>query len=158
MRGELRGSEYGEGVLVLSPTRRGHLHFLLFSKTERANVYQDWNSWGYYSRTLAAKDAEGMKYEITRRPRRWFMNSPSVDIINRGDVLITDVYPCDGSWRVSPILPPLHTVRVQLTGKFVNSDSSSSMLHPLHVWVGSLETEPLVAVFDAPCITALNAQ
>ena len=81
---------------------RSHLHFVLLSKRSGIDVYEDWNSWGYFTRSFSATDAQSRHFEITRRPRGWDRNFPSVTTLNSGQFLITDIYLCDGSWRVSP--------------------------------------------------------
>jgi hypothetical protein len=54
LRCELRASDHVG--MWFSPDGRSHLHFLLFSNRDGIQVYQDWNSWGYFARSFTAKD------------------------------------------------------------------------------------------------------
>ena len=116
LRVELRPSE--DGVLLFPPELRHHLHFVLFSNQTGLKVYEDWNSWGCFAPSFKAHDGNCRTYDITRRERDWDKNFPSTAILKKGDFLITDVYLCDGTWRVSPLLPTGETLTLQVLGRF----------------------------------------
>jgi hypothetical protein len=154
LRCELRSSEH-DGV-YFSPDWPNHLHFLLFSNRSGLKVYQDWNSWGYYARTFKVKDEHSKTYEIARRERGWDKNFPSTDTLNKRDFLITDVYLCDGTWRVSPKLPTGGKLTVQFVGRFVMQADKRKPISDL--WTGQIESAPVEAYIDKRCIDVLNAE
>jgi hypothetical protein len=154
LRCELRPSEHGE--VWFSPELRSHLHFLLLSNRTGLKVFQDWNSWGYYARSFKVKDEHSKTYEITRRESDWDKNFPSTDTLNKGDFLITDVYLCDGTWRVSPKLPIGQALTLRLVGRFMMRADKKETIRDL--WMGQVESAPVDVHIDKQCVDVLNAE
>jgi len=154
LRCELRSSVKS---VLLSPNSRYHLHFLMFWQTSGVKVYEDWNSWGYGTRSLIGGDVKGRTYELWPRRRVFTRNYPSTVALSAGDFLITDVYPCDGSWFASPKLPPGQTATLSLTGRFRIASSADAVKHG--VWTGEIQTpKPVDVYLDEDCVRALNAK
>jgi hypothetical protein len=118
-------------------------------------VYEDWNSWGYYARSFKVTDRNSKTYEISRRESEWDRNFPSTATLNKGDFLITDVYLCDGIWRVSPKLPTGQTLTLRLTGRFTMQADKKETIRDL--WTGQIESAPIEAYLDKRCVDVLNA-
>jgi hypothetical protein len=152
LRCELRPSDHGG--MWFSPERRSHLHFLLLSNHTGLKVYEDWNSWGYYARSFRVIDEHSKTYEITRRESEWDRNFPSTDTLNKGDFLITDVYLCDGTWRVSPKLPTGQTLTLRLVGRFIMQADRKEAIRDL--WTGQIESAPVEGYMDKRCVDVLN--
>ena len=153
LRCELRASDHGG--MWFSTDRPSHIHFLLFSNVDGLKVYQDWNSWGYYSRSFVATDSRSKSFEITRREGEWTKNFPSADTLNRREFLITDIYLCDGTWRVSPRLPAGRRLMLQIRGRFKNEVSKDEI--NTSVWTGEIGSQPVEAFFEKECVQRLNA-
>jgi hypothetical protein len=132
------------------------LHFLLFWGEKGVKVYQDWNSWGYYARSLVGTDASSPTYELARRETGFTKNYPSTDALNPGEFLITDVYPCDGSWYVSPKLPSGQDATLRLAGSFRIPADQDAGKHA--VWTGDIQSAPIEVYLDKNCVGALNAK
>jgi hypothetical protein len=159
LRCELRASDHAG--MWFSPDQRSHLHFLLFSNRAGVEVYEDWNSWGYFARSFIAKDEHSRIYEITRRESGWDKNYPSTDTLNTGDVLITDIFLCDGTRRVSPKLPKGPTVNLQLLGRFTMKEEKNGLptdAWTANVWTGQIESAPVELHLDRHCVDALNTE
>ncbi len=105
---------------------------------------------------MKVKDEHSKTYEITRRERDWDKNFPSTDTLNKGDFLITDVYLCDGTWRVSPKLPTGKNLTLQLAGRFTMQADKTEPISDL--WTGEVESAPVEAYVDKGCVDVLNAQ
>lgn len=148
---ELRQSS---GSRLLSPASCSHLHYLLFWKESGVKVYQDWNSWGYYERSLVGTDASNRAYELARRQTGFTKNYPSTDALNPGEFLITDLYPCDGSWYVSPKLSVGKGAILRLAGRFRISADGDAAKHG--VWTGEIQSAPIEVYFDKNCVRVLN--
>jgi hypothetical protein len=154
LRCELRGPELGGWW---SPASHHHLHFLLFWQTSGLKVYQDWNSWGYDSRSFVGRDANGRTYELAARPRGFTVNYPATLALSAGDFLITNVYLCDGSWYVSPKLPSGQSATLSLTGRFRIPMGGDAVKHG--VWTGETESAaPTDVYLGKDCVRALNAR
>ena len=154
LRGELRANFDDDSDIFLSANSSAHLHFILFSNADGLKVYQNWNQWGLYSRSVLALDENAKRYEITMPVvQHWTRNFPSTDTINKGDVLVTDVNLC--SWHVSPKLPTsAQGIKLRLTGRFAIQNTPANRNT---VWTGHIETPPIQVTFDAACVAALNA-
>jgi hypothetical protein len=119
--------------------------------SDRIQVYQDWNSWGYFARSFTAKDENSKTYEITRRQSEWIKNYPSTDTLNKGDLLITDIYLCDGTWRVSPKLPKQKTVSLELVGRFTMKAEKNGLPTDewtANVWTGQIQSAAVEVHLD----------
>jgi hypothetical protein len=105
LRCELQTSDTPWGK-VLDPKLWNHLHFILFSSQDGLRVLSEWNEWGFFARTFTLTDSNSKQYTVTSRDHHnWDGNYPGTVTINSGEVLVSDVYLCDGSWKVSPKLP-----------------------------------------------------
>ena len=140
----------------LTTDPRSHLHFVLLSKRDRIDTYEDWNSWGYFTRSFTATDSQARHFEITRRPPLgWDRNFPSVTTLNNGQFLITDIYLCDGSWRVSPRMAISSGQKLTVVGRFKQErDDGFQLGNP---WIGSIESAPVELTLGEGCITRLNS-
>ena len=76
--------------------------------------------------------------------------------LNKGDFLITDVYLCDGTWRVSPKLPTGQTLTLRLSGRFTMQADKKETIGDL--WTGQIESAPVEAYIDKRCVDVLNAE
>lgn len=138
------------------PDPRSHVHFVLLSKRAGNDIYEDWNSWGYFTRSFTITDSQSRHFEIMRRPARgWDRNFPSVTTLNNGQVLVTDIYLCDGSWRVSPRMPMASGQKLTLVGSFKQErDDGFQFGRP---WIGNIESAPIEIALGEGCITSLNS-
>jgi hypothetical protein len=146
---------------VLTTHPQSHLHFLLFSEQDGLKVYEDWNMWGYFARTFDLTVSENRNYQVTRRERGWDKNYPKAVTINRGRVLVTDIYLCDGTWRVSPKLP-VQEVSVRMAGRYTlrprTGVSAAPSFYPLEdVWVGTINSAPVELYLSNECVLQLNS-
>lgn len=146
---------------VLTTHAQSHLHFLLFSERDGLKVYDEWNSWGYFARTFDVSVSETQNYQLTRRDRTWDSNFPKSVTIDRGLVLVTDIYLCDGTWRVSPKLP-VQEVSVRMVGRYTlrprTGPSALPSFYPVEdVWVGTINSAPVELSMSKGCVLRLNS-
>ena len=147
---------------LLATEPQSHLHFLLFSERDGLKVYADWNWWGYYARTFVLTDSASQNYEVTRRnPNVWDHNFPASVTINHGQVLVTDIYLCDGTWQASPKLAP-KVFSVRMVGHYTlqarTDTSPMPTFYPLEdVWSGTIGSAPVELYLSKDCISRLNA-
>jgi hypothetical protein len=143
---------------VLTADLRSHLHFVLLSKGAGIDVYEDWNSWGYFTRSFNATDSQSRHFEITRRPPLgWDRNFPSVTTLNNGQFLIADIYLCDGSWRVSPRMVIPSGQKLTVIGRFAQERERDDGFQFGHPWIGNIESAPVELTLSEGCVTSLNS-
>ena len=88
LRAELRGNDNKQPIF--RPDYRNDIHFLLFSTRDGTRVFQEWCSWGYFTRTFTAKQVGGKakEYAIKRNPNQVWTGKlstlPLVIIMGRG--------------------------------------------------------------------------
>jgi hypothetical protein len=146
---------------VSSLNYQGHLHFILFADQSDTKVYRSWNSWGYFARSFKALDSQSRTYEIKRRPEMtWFKNAPTTQAIKKGDFSIEDIYLCDGTWRISPLLPLPNpagspVVELQMTGTFQSPADEDAVR--TGVWTGEINSAPVKYALGEECIERLNS-
>jgi hypothetical protein len=144
----------------LTTDRRSHLHFTLLSNRDGINAYEDWNSWGYFTRSFTATDSQSRYLEITRRPALgWDRNFPSVTTLNKGQFLITDIYLCDGSWRVSPRMALSSGQKLMIAGRFKQEREEGDEQFQIFgkPWIGSIESSPVEVALSKGCIASLDS-
>ena len=138
---------------------RSHLHFVLLSKRDGIEAYEDWNSWGYFTTSFTATDSQSRHFEITRRPAVEFVtDSPSSTTLNSGQFLITDIYLCDGSWRVSPRMAISSGRKLTVVGRFKQERDHGELPTFGNPWIGSIESAPVELTLGEHCITNLNSK
>jgi hypothetical protein len=142
----------------LTTDPRSHFHFVLLSKRDGVDTYEDWNSWGYFTRSFTGTDSQSQHFEIARRPPLgWDRNFPSVTTLNNGQFLITDIYLCDGSWRVSPKMPISSGQKLTVVGRFKQERDEEKLRIFGNPWVGSIESVPVELTLSEGCVTSLNS-
>jgi hypothetical protein len=146
---------------VLTTHPQSHLHFLLFSERDGLKVYDERNSWGYFARTFDLTVSASKNYQLTRRDQVWTRNFPKSVTIDRGGVLVTDIYLCDGTWRVSPKMP-VQEVSVRMVGHYTlkprTGPGADASFYPLEdVWVGTTSSAPVELYLSKECVHRLNA-
>jgi hypothetical protein len=131
------------------------MHFVVFAQTKLVKVFQEWCSWGYYTRSFVATEgsAPSLQYTFTRGPQSWSKNFPATHEIKPGEFLVTNIDFCDGSWRVSPKLPKRDIV-LELTGRLLIPVDKESK--ELGVWTGEQKTNALEVIIREDCIDPLN--
>jgi hypothetical protein len=117
--------------------------------------------WGYFSRTFDLTVSGTKNYQVTRRERGWDKNNPKAVTIHRGGVLVTDIYLCDGTWRVSPKLP-VQEVSVRMAGRYTlrprTGVSADPSFYPREdVWVGTINSAPVELYLSKECVLQLNS-
>ena len=143
----------------LTTDARSHLHFVLLSKRDGIDIYEDWNEWGYFTRSFTAMDSQSRHFEITRRPALgWDRNFPSMTTLNNGQSLITDIYLCDGSWRVSPRMAISSGRKLIIVGRLKQErDEGDELFQLRNPWIGSVESSPVELTLSKGCITRLDS-
>jgi hypothetical protein len=138
-----------------------HMHFILFSGRDGLRAFEDWNSWGYFARSFTLTDSNSTKYEVTARDRVWDRNFPSTFTINRGEVLVTDIYLCGSTWKVSPKLP-LRETTWTITGHFTQKQDTAPWAVQYNstneVWHGTIDSPPIQLILTKGCVLRLNSE
>lgn len=150
----LQANSYPYSEMTANP--RSHIHFVLLSQRAGIDIYEDWNSWGYFTRTFTVTDSQSRHFEITRTPPLgWDRDFPSFTTLNSGQALVTDIYLCDGSWRVSPRLLVASGQKLTLIGRFKQErDEGFQFGKP---WIGNIHSAPTEIAFSKGCITSMNS-
>lgn len=142
----------------LTTDARSHFHFVLLSKRDGVEAYEDWNSWGYFTRSFTTTDSQSRHFEITRRPEFEFVtDSPSWTTLNSGQFLITDIYLCDGSWHVSPSMAISSGRKLTVVGRFKQERDHAKLPIFGNPWIGSIESAPVELTLGETCVTSLNS-
>jgi TonB family protein len=146
---------------TLSTKPWSHLHFILSSARDGLRIYADWNSWGKFARSFTLTDTRSNKYQVTaRHPSFWDKNFPGSVKIDHGEVLVTDVYLCDGTWQVSPKLP-LEEIYWTVTGHYTLQQETAALyvreFQTDEVWHGTIDSAPLELVLTKDCVLVLNS-
>jgi hypothetical protein len=154
LRAELRGDDNRPPIFRLE--YRNPIHFLLFSSQDGLRVFQEWCSWGYFTRSFTARQVGGAArgFALRRNPdQAWTKNFPATHTLDRGAFLITSADLCDGSWIAEPALP-LEDLELELVGHFeIQPDKETA---EQKVWTGRLSTRPLTAILGRDCAAVLN--
>lgn len=138
---------------------RSHLHFVLLSKRDGIKKYEDWNSWGYFTRSFTATDSQSRHFETTKRPAvECVTDSPSWTTLNNGQVLITDIYLCDGGWSVSPRMAISSGRKLTVVGHFKQERDHGELPTFGDPWIGSIDSAPVELTLGERCIANLNSK
>jgi hypothetical protein len=122
--------------------------------------------WGYFARTFTLTNSNSNKYQVTARDTVWDGNYPGTFTINRGEVLVSDIYLCDGSWQVSPKLPVpklrFDEIEGTVSGHYtLKQDTDPRDVHDFQtneVWHGTIDSRPTKLLLTKDCVLRLNAE
>jgi len=154
LRAELRGDDAKRPVF--RPELRRRILFLLLAERDATRVFQQWCSWGYFTRSFSAEILGGAagRFAIKRNPNRvWSKNYPASHRLDRGELLITSVDLCDGTWIAEPALPQ-RDLELVLTGHFAIAPDEHTAEQ--RVWTGRIDTAPLRIIVGRGCTEVLN--
>ena len=84
---------------------KSKIFFVLTATGSSIKIEQAWNSTGYYQRSFMATDANGHSYTIQRTGGIWGMNFAATFTLLPGDVRVTEISLCDGTWLATPKFP-----------------------------------------------------
>jgi hypothetical protein len=135
--------------IIYDDTIKKEVHFYVLITNVSQNtrrIWQDWNSWGYYSLAFELTDEKGRKVTATRPPRAWTFNSPTWWELAPGETHVFEVYFADPEqWSNFPMPPAgepqLYTVRAA----YKVSESKESKHHG--VWIGDIKSDPVRVLF-----------
>jgi hypothetical protein len=154
LKAELRGNDSKQPIF--RDNYRNEIHFLLTAKKGPMRVFQEWCSWGYFTRWFTAREVEAVdKQYVFRRSRRkvWTKNYPATHLIKKGQFLITNVDLCDGTWTVEPDLPE-KDLELSLTGYLEIEPDEETRRQK--VFTGKLKTRPIVIIMGKSCAAVIN--
>jgi hypothetical protein len=150
---ELRGHDNRQPIF--RERYRGPVFFLLTAQQDKIKIFQEWCSWGYFTRWYSARQIGGKAkdYVIKRRSRGWTKNFPATHELKKGQFIINSTDLCDGSWLVEPALPK-KDLQLKLTGHFeIKPDKESDKQK---VWTGKLSTKSIEIIVGPECAAKLN--
>jgi hypothetical protein len=155
LRAELRGNDSRQPIF--RDNYRNAIHFLLTAQRGPTRVFQEWCSWGYFTRWFTAQAVEGpgTKFVFKRSQQKiWTKNYPATHQIKKGEFLITNIDLCDGTWTVEPDIPE-KDLELRLTGYLeIKPDEET---RKQKVWTGKLSTRPIEIIMGKTCAARLNA-
>lgn len=154
LNAELRGNDSRQPIF--RDNYRNEIHFLLTAEKGPVRVFQEWCSWGYFTRSFSAwaLDAVDKKYVFKRSNRMaWTKNYPATHNLKKGEFLITNVDLCDGTWTVEPDLPE-KDLELSMIGHFeIKPDEET---RKQKVFTGKLKTKPIKIVMGKSCAAIIN--
>jgi hypothetical protein len=124
-----------------------HFHVVLQNTSDvPQRLWQEWNSWGYYSLSFELTDVAGKQWIVAkRRDMRWSRNSPTYETIEPGRQLIVDVYFGDAAqWEGFPLQKGRQPI-VQMRAIYEVLESPESKSYG--AWVGRVESSPVEVRF-----------
>ena len=152
----------------------GKIQFVLKAGKKDVEVYQDWNSWGWFARSFTATDKfdSKIKYELFRPRNVWAKNFPSTDKVKAGEVFVTDINLCDGTWSIEPRLKSGKDHYLLLCGHFdiveekqkkkltKEEEKFEKFKNDLYgdSWTGHLDTNAVEIMIPNDCIASLDVQ
>lgn len=154
LRCEVRGND--NKPIYFGEQQANALKFVLFASQDGVKVFQEWNSWGYFARSFWCTDVDNASksYTISRREHAWDKNAPSTQALKRGELLTTNVNFMDGTWAVSPRLPPRPQTHLRLTPRYEILEDSSA--RETGAWVGKITGPPVDIYLESGCCKRLN--
>ncbi len=154
LQAELRGNDSRQPIF--RDNYRNGIHFLLTAKKGPVRVFQEWCSWGYFTRSFSAwpLDEVDKKYVFKRSNRMaWTKNYPATHKLKKGEFLITDVDLCDGTWKAEPDLPE-KDLELSVIGYLeIKPDKET---RKQKVFTGKVKTKPIKIIMGKSCAAIIN--
>jgi hypothetical protein len=153
---DLRAAEPPFSISIADPGRprpfedrseASHFHVVIRNiSNEAQRIWQERNSWGYYSLSFELADASGKRWVASKRKdMRWSVNGPGFENLGPGEVAVLEVYFGNGEvWEGFPLQKGKHE-RVQLKAIFEVGESPESKEY--RVWTGHIESKPIEVQF-----------
>ncbi len=125
-----------------------HFHVVLKNESDTSiNLWEEWNSWGYFGLSFVVKDETGKEHIMKKKMRGWDKNAPTTVTLDPGDMYVFDVryqgeewegakfpYGKDIQRRRSKMIPFYHIKAVYEIREDENSKKQK-------VWTGRIESE-----------------
>jgi hypothetical protein len=126
---------------------KDHFHVILSNTSPTAQrVFQDWNSWGYYSLSFEVEGSDGKRWIAKKTRTAFTRNFPSSWEIPPGGNLVIDVYWGDEStWEG---FPPFGTEGRALSLRAVFEIKPDSETKQHQVWTGRIVSATQEAMFS----------
>jgi len=113
-------------------------------------VYEDWNSWGYFSLSFRVTSAEGKVFFLRKYQLDWTRNSPTTHTIAPGEKYLLKV---DFQPKVWPGIITMKGTKTDFQLKAVfNEPSPEKLKIPMNpdVWAGHVVSSPLLVHIRFP--------
>ncbi|EEF57018.1 hypothetical protein [Pedosphaera parvula] len=102
-------------------------------------VYEDWNSWGYFSLSFEVRTAQGKVVKITRSERDWSKNFASTYTIPAGGHYVLPVQWSTNEWQNLNLISGAEQQPVRLKAVFEIPEAETNTYR---VWTGRVESVP----------------
>lgn len=119
-------------------SERGHFHVLLTNRSAQpVNLFEEWNSWGYYGLSFDVTYADGRRVRAEKQPRGWRLNYPSTLTLPPQGSYVFDV-DLGPDWASSPrpASGVAQGVACRLRARYTIEPSPESKKQ--HVWTGNV--------------------
>ena len=124
-----------------------HFHVLVSNiGSKPLSLWQDWNSWGYYSLSFEMEDATGQKWVAKKKQIGFTRNFPAAWLLSPKQTWVVDVYWGDeDTWQG---FPARGTERKPLKIRAIFEVRPDKETKQYGVWTGRAESEPVEALFS----------
>jgi hypothetical protein len=100
-------------------------------------VWEDWNSWGYYSISFELTTNDGKKYVLSKRQAGFTKNYPSTVVIEPGEHVVYPIH-LNEWWETRPSLSKVPELPITLKAIYEISPTPESAQYK--VWTGRAES------------------
>jgi hypothetical protein len=124
-----------------------HFHVVLTNRSDKPlKIWDDNNSWGYYSLSFLLKDSSGREYSAKRTPANFTRNLPVSLSIQPGRFHVIDVYFGDMDQWQGFVLPKNGIEATTIAATFEINPTPESKTQ--NVWTGREVSQPQSVEFE----------
>ena len=135
--------------IIYNDTIAKNVHFYVLITNVSHNtqrIWQDWNSWGYYTLTFELTDGKGQTTIATRPDTAWTFNSPTWWELAPGETHVFEVYFADPKQWINFPMPPVGKPQIYIVRAVYKVSESQESKH-YSVWTGDIVSDPVRVLF-----------
>jgi len=118
-----------------------HFHVLLTNtSTAPINLFEEWNSFGYYGLSFDIKYPDGRTVHLVKKPRGWDKNFPSTVTIEPGGFYVFNVTFEPGIWENSILNEKAGEHGTRCRMQAIYSIESDKYAREERVWTGTIKS------------------
>ena len=133
-------NSHGERIAVVDSMSPDPFFVLLTNTGKKpVKLWEEWNSWGYYSLQLEVIGPDGQKHLLKKKPIPFYVNNPERLVLQPGQSAVWDVVLISNVWEDLSWIPEEREMKAQVKAIYSVKPDEESEING--VWTGRVTSQ-----------------